>query len=63
MESKRLKKRSETDRKYRWNIEAMISDESVIDEELETYQGQRRKLHEKILGTHGRVRAHSSFRL
>lgn len=53
MESKRLKKRSETDRKYRWNIEAMISDESVIDEELEHIRDSAESFMKKYSGRMG----------
>lgn len=34
MSSKDLKRRDQIDPKYKWNIEAMISDESVIDDQL-----------------------------
>ena len=34
MSSKELKSREQIDKKYKWNIEAMISDESSIDEDL-----------------------------
>ena len=36
MSTKELKTRDQIDKKYKWNIEAMISDESVIDDQLET---------------------------
>ena len=36
MASKELKTRDRIDSKYKWNIEAMISDESTIDTDLET---------------------------
>lgn len=36
MTAKELKTRDQIDSKYKWNIEAMISDESTIDAELET---------------------------
>lgn len=35
MNSKELKTREQIDKKYKWNIEAMISDESTIDGDLE----------------------------
>ena len=35
MSSKELKTRDQIDKKYKWNIEAMISDETVIDTDLE----------------------------
>ena len=34
MSSKDLKKRDQIDDKYKWNIEAMIPDESVIEPQL-----------------------------
>ncbi len=34
MSQKKLKSRDQIDKKYKWNIEAMIADESVIDAEL-----------------------------
>lgn len=40
MGSKELKNRDQIDRKYKWNIEAMISDESTIDEELSQIRKQ-----------------------
>ena len=36
MNTKELKTRDQIDSKYKWNIEAMIPDESVIIVELET---------------------------
>lgn len=40
MSSKELKTRDQIDKKYKWNIEAMISDESVIDGDLEEIKAQ-----------------------
>ena len=48
MSSKDLKKRDQIDSKYKWNIEAMIPDESVIDDHLKqiSEEGQRRYMAE-----------------
>jgi len=35
MSAKGLKSRDQIDPKYKWNIEAMISDESTIDKDLQ----------------------------
>ena len=40
MGSKDLKTRDQIDRKYKWNIEAMIADESTIDNDLEDVKAQ-----------------------
>lgn len=40
MDSKNLKTRDQIDNKYKWNIEAMISDESIIDGALEDIEKQ-----------------------
>ena len=36
MSTKELKTRDQIDQKYKWNIEAMIPDESIIPGKLET---------------------------
>ena len=43
MNSKELKTRDQIDRKYKWNIEAMISDESAIDGDLEDIRKRAEK--------------------
>ena len=40
MNSKELKTRDQIDKKYKWNIEAMISDESTIDGDLEAIKAR-----------------------
>jgi len=40
MGSKDLKTRDQIDKKYKWNIEAMIADESTIDKDLEDVKAQ-----------------------
>ena len=40
MDSKNLKTRNQIDNKYKWNIEAMIPDESIIDGALEDIEKQ-----------------------
>ena len=40
MDSKNLKTRDQIDNKYKWNIEAMIPDESIIDGALEDIEKQ-----------------------
>lgn len=40
MSSKELKTREQIDKKYKWNIEAMIPDESIIDKTLEDVKAQ-----------------------
>lgn len=50
MDSKRLKKRNEIDKKYKWNIEAMISDESSIDYDLEDIKKQAAAFCERYSG-------------
>lgn len=40
MGSKELKTRDQIDNKYKWNIEAMIADESTIDKDLENIKAQ-----------------------
>ncbi len=42
MNTKELKTRDQIDSKYKWNIEAMIADESVISGELETIEKKPR---------------------
>lgn len=43
MNSKELKTREQIDKKYKWNIEAMISDESTIDGDLERIKERAEK--------------------
>ena len=43
MDSKNLKTRDQIDNKYKWNIEAMIPDESIIDGALEDIEKQAGK--------------------
>ena len=43
MNSKELKTREQIDKKYKWNIEAMISDESTIDRDLERIKERAEK--------------------
>ena len=50
MSSKDLKTRNQIDKKYKWNIEAMISDESIIDKELETIKKDAASYEEKYSG-------------
>lgn len=50
MSSKNLKTRDQIDKKYKWNIEAMISEESVIDEDLETIKNDAASYSEKYAG-------------
>lgn len=43
MNSKELKTRDQIDKKYKWNIEAMISDESAIDSDLDAIKERAQK--------------------
>ena len=43
MDSKNLKTRDQIDNKYKWNIETMIPDESIIDGALEDIEKQAGK--------------------
>ncbi len=40
MGSKELKTRDQIDDKYKWNIEAMISDETTIEKDLDELKNQ-----------------------
>lgn len=50
MSAKELKTRDQIDRKYKWNIEAMISDESHIDEDLQDIRKQAEEFAETYAG-------------
>ncbi len=50
MGSKKLKTRDKIDPKYKWNIEAMISDESTIDPDLEKIRKQADRYAAKFAG-------------
>lgn len=50
MSSKDLKKRDQIDSKYKWNIEAMIPDESVIDDHLKQISEDAASYTEKFAG-------------
>lgn len=50
MNTKELKTRDQIDSKYKWNIEAMIPDESVISGELETIQKEAETYGEDFAG-------------
>ncbi len=50
MSSKGLKSRDKTDPKYKWNIEAMISDESTIDRDLQKIKKQAEKYTAEFAG-------------
>ena len=50
MSSKDLKKRDQIDSKYKWNIEAMIPDESVIDDHLKQISEDAAGYTEKFAG-------------
>ncbi|MDO4870229.1 MAG: oligoendopeptidase F [Bacillota bacterium] len=50
MGSKELKTRDQIDSKYKWNIEAMISDESSIDSDLEELKQQASAYFKKYAG-------------
>ena len=50
MSSKDLKKRDQIDSKYKWNIEAMIPDESVIDDHLNQISEDAASYIEKFAG-------------
>lgn len=50
MSSKNLKKRQEIDNRYKWNLEAMISDESHIDTDLAEIKEAAEKYNETYSG-------------
>ena len=50
MGSKDLKTRDQIDKKYKWNIEAMIADESTIDKDLEDVKAQASAYAEEFSG-------------
>ena len=50
MGSKELKTRAQIDDKYKWNIQAMISDESTIDNDLETLTQKAAEYAQKYAG-------------
>lgn len=50
MNTKELKTRDQIDSKYKWNIEAMIPDESVISGELETIKKEAKAYGEDFAG-------------
>lgn len=50
MGSKDLKTRDQIDKKYKWNIEAMIADESTIDNDLEDVKAQASAYAEEFAG-------------
>lgn len=50
MNTKELKTRDQIDSKYKWNIEAMIPDESVISGELETIKKEAEAYREDFAG-------------
>ena len=50
MNTKELKTRDQIDSKYKWNIEAMIPDESVISGELETIKKEAEAYGEDFAG-------------
>ncbi|MDO5414161.1 MAG: oligoendopeptidase F [Bacillota bacterium] len=50
MGSKDLKTRDQIDKKYKWNIEAMIADESTIDKDLEDIKVQASAYAEEFAG-------------
>ncbi len=50
MGSKDLKTRDQIDKKYKWNIEAMITDESTIDKDLEDIKAQASAYAEEFAG-------------
>lgn len=50
MSSKELKSREQIDKKYKWNIEAMISDESSIDEDLSKIKKQAEEYAAHFMG-------------
>lgn len=50
MSSKDLKTRDQIDKKYKWNIEAMISDESAIEPSLEEIKSKAEKYAGKYAG-------------
>ena len=41
MNSKELKTREQIDKKYKWNIEAMICDESSVNSDLDSIKAQK----------------------
>ena len=59
MSSKGLKSRDKIDPKYKWNIEAMISDESTIDADLQKIRTQAEKYAAKYAG-HLSIEPHSA---
>lgn len=50
MSSKELKTRDQIDKKYKWNIEAMIPDESTIDQDLEVIKKMATEYAQKYAG-------------
>lgn len=50
MSSKDLRTREQIDKKYKWNIEAMISDESAIDKDLEQIKNDAASYAQKYSG-------------
>ena len=50
MSSKDLRTREQIDKKYKWNIEAMISDESTIDKDLEQIKNDAASYAQKYSG-------------
>lgn len=50
MGAKDLKTRDQIDKKYKWNIEAMIADESTIDKDLEDVKAQASAYAEEFSG-------------
>ena len=50
MGSKELKTRDQIDKKYKWNIEAMISDESTIEKDLSDLKQKALEYNEKYAG-------------
>lgn len=50
MSSKKLKTREQIDSRYKWNIEAMMPDESIIDDELQTITEMSREYMEYFSG-------------
>ena len=51
MNTKELKTRDQIDSKYKWNIEAMIPDESVISGELETIKKKPEAVRRRLCRT------------
>ncbi len=50
MSSKELNTRDQIDAKYKWNIEAMLADESAIDNDLESIKAQAEKYNSDYAG-------------